>query len=383
MKKTFKQEGVAKNNNTPELSEKKKIYLFPTKKTKRIGAFFADLFVNLILSVLLFEGITGQVGKAITGFYSKSEQIDKYNKNKLDILYDNNLLFYEEDKEYSFNDNLKYSADLYVKYLSFDNSIEQYDVFTTFYTIRDYDNNKLKTKILDFGSEFFDSSKTFKNIYALKEEYSSAFMHKYAPNDEMSESAAKSYDKFVESFFVRFYQNIVLDINNNDLSSKEVDKSYKELISSVEEINLEINEMLVICSIIAAGLSSIILFLVVPFVDKKHRTIAEMILKIERIELSTLTYPSFKFQFSIFLVEFISNLITLMFVPMMSVTFTYLFTMPLLYIPSFVALLFNLVNLIVFLSNGLGKSFKEYLTHSIVCDSSTIDDYYKEIGYGK
>jgi len=104
-----------------------------------------------------------------------------------------------------------------------------------------------------------------------------------------------------------------------------------------------------------------------------------MILKIERVNLNDFSYLSHRLLFSTYLLSVISNAVGLMFVPLMSVEFATLFSFTLLVIVSAVSLVYLLINFVITLSNSLKKSLSEFLTHSLVVDTLTMDNYYKEI----
>ena len=121
----------------------------------------------------------------------------------------------------------------------------------------------------------------------------------------------------------------------------------------------------------------------IPFIDEKGRTLSERIMKIERVDIKDFSSINKKFKTSIFLFSLFLNLPILMFIPIMSLTFNALFSLSILFIPSVIGVIISLIEMCVFLFHPLKRGLKELSTHSLMCDSDTIDNYFKEIGYGK
>lgn len=363
--------------------EKKKIFIYPCKLGKMVLAFFGDFFITFILAVLLFEGLFIQIARPISNYNSKVDQVISLKHSRINILYQNKLLYYEsEETKFDFSKSLEYSADLYLKYFSFDENLVQYDVFKNYYIdYKKIDIDELNKIIKLQGEEYFVLEN---NAYVLKKEYKEAFSHKYIEGDEMSESAKKSYENFVNHYFLRVYDVMISDINVYDLKSIYVnDVTYNSLKKEIEIINNEINNMLVICAFSSYFVAILSVYLAFPLLNQKRRTPAEIIMKIERVDINNFKYLPKKFLISTFLFSLISNGSMIMFIPLMSIEFSKLFLLPMLTTVSIICLMFSLIEFVIILFNKLHRSLKELTTNSILCDSSTLDEYYKEMNYGK
>src|SRR5574344_1333158 len=361
--------------------EKKKVYIFPTKSVRRIGAYLADFLLMLIVGVLLLESLVLQIYRPLIGYYSMLDESSLISQKEVDLYYDNKILFYDSNEKYSFSKNLETTGDKYVSYLVGANNDSANDVFNTFFVnIRKYDKKYLNDLYLSYGADYFDST-SYKNdgYYPLKETYIDQFKHKFISGDEMSESAKTQYSEFISNVFLKIYSEIVSDIKTNNLYNENKTTSFLTYENRIKEINSSINNMYVYGSLISFMLSTFILYFFVPFIDKKGRTISFIILKIERIRLDNYEYLNHRLVFSTYLISLLTNAVGLMFIPLMSVEFATLFSFTLLVIISIVSLLFVLIYLIVLLSNSLKRGISEFLTHSLVVDALTMDNYYKEI----
>lgn len=366
-------------------TEKKKIYIFPTKSTKRIGAYLADFLLMIILGVLLLEGLILQIYRPVIGYYSMLDESSLISQKEVELYYDNKILFYNTTEKYSFSKNLKTTGDKYVSYLITSSSDQSSDVFNTFFiNIRKYDKKYLNNLYLKYGDKYYDST-MYKSdgYYPLKDTYIDEFKHKFISGDEMSEIAKSDYDDFINSSFLKVYSEVVNDIKQNNLYDERRTTSFLTYENRVKEINLSISNMYIYGSVISFVLSTFILYFFVPFIDKKGRTLSFIILKIERIRLDNYEYLNHRLILSTYLISLLTNAVGLMFLPLMSVEFATLFSFTLLVIISGISFIFVLVDLAILLSNNLKRGVSELLTHSLVVDASTMDNYYKEIENGR
>ena len=367
------------------IEEKKKVYIYPAKRIRRFGVFFADLFITLILGVLILEGLVLQIARPIISYSSLVDEMSNISQKELDLYYENEILYYEEDSKYSFSTNLETTSDNYISYLCNGNNLEYTDVINTYYVkIRSYsliDLNKL-IKENDTSLYFDDTSYNSNGTYHLKTEFVNQFKPNFISGDEMSENAKTQYDDFVNNYFLKMYSLIVSDIKINNLYNADKTTSFFTYENRMNSINSTIDNMFTISSIIAFILSTFILFFSIPFIDKKGRTIGEIVLKTEHIKLDGYDYLDKKRVFSSYLLSLISNSVILMFLPVLSINFSSLFSFSILVVTSVISLLYLLIDLGFLLFNQLNRSIKEFITHSLVVDKATMDEYYKEMNYG-
>lgn len=360
-----------------EKEEKTKVYIYQCKLSKRILCYLSDLFLTLILGVLIFEGICLQIGKPIINFDSKAKEIDEYSYARIDIFYNNHILFFDDENKYDFSKNIEYTSNLYTQNEVL-NSNEELDVFKNYFVnYKKGSNEELTNLIIEYGSDYFEAKETG---YSLKGQYIEEFKPKFITGDEMSEDASAHYDNYIKHFFLPFYDFMTTDIKENDITFNGV--SFLKLSNTIDNLNSSLNNLYVYSAMASYLLSITILSFVIPFIDKKGRTISQMILKIERIDKKEIRYLKRSFLGTIYLFDIFGFLPILMFIPIMSMSFSALFTLTNLWVPSLIGLLYVLINMFVMIFNKMNRSFKELLTNSIVVQSSVIDEYYKRIGYG-
>lgn len=343
--------------------------VYPTKKIKRVGVFFADFFVFLILSVLIFEGVTMQIVRPVTGLLDKMNSITEVQKNQTDIFYENKILFYKEDEKYSKEENYEYTCLLYTSNLLENENTEDYDIFKNFFIdVKHKDEQFIKQLISSIDNNYF-----FDENISFKQEYKNLFAPLFDSADTISTRGQEEYNKFYKNFFIGMYAEIGKEIENSDLVSSN-NYSYKDSVKRLDEITLEINNIYIASAISTFVGSSIIYFVVLPLILNGKKTLCEYLLHVERIDTNNFSYLSKKMFFSKSLIDVILNLAIIMFIPLMELDFRYLFYLTPLLSISVISLIFIIINFIVLLINSYNKSIKEIVTNSIVIDSLTYDN---------
>ena len=90
--------------------EEKTFDILPVKKGRRMLIYLADFFVVLIISMILFNIAVYPLSKLATGSQKKEDEAINYTRQRMDILYNNGLLFYEENEKYYYDGNLETTA---------------------------------------------------------------------------------------------------------------------------------------------------------------------------------------------------------------------------------------------------------------------------------
>lgn len=368
-----------------EIKSKKVIDIYPTKVSRRILVFFSDLLVLFICSVFLFEIVVNPIGKLASNYVNKVSEADQYSRSRNEILYDNELLFYKEDDKYNFVSNLDYTSELFLKYYVFDEKTLQNEViFHYFFTLKNKEVNYINELYLKYGSKYFN-----KDLYteigtlSFKEEYINLLSPYFIEGDELSEDGKNELYLFKENCFLNIYSEVIKDIIKNDLYGKNpnVTLSYNELSNKISEFDTYYRNLATINTYITFIISVGILYFLIPLLNKKGRTFSEIILKVERVNKPSLNYLNKRFVVVQGLFNMMNGLSILFLIPIISFGFSELFLLNLLFSVSFVSLIFVLIELIIMCFSKYVQSLKELATSSICCDTSTIDNYYKEKGY--
>jgi hypothetical protein len=87
----------------------------PMKASKRVLAWLADIFMVFILTVFIFEVAVLPIAKLTIGYSSILNSSEELAQQRSEILYNNEVLYYEEDKSESFSTSLEYTSELYLK----------------------------------------------------------------------------------------------------------------------------------------------------------------------------------------------------------------------------------------------------------------------------
>ena len=111
-------EEILKENEieNKERKEKQRIIIAPISFGKRILLFLADFFFLFMIAFTLYNAAVLPLSRVITSYNKKvNNYVDDFNL-KVDVLYENKLLFYEEDNnKYNFDKSIDFT---YKKFLS-------------------------------------------------------------------------------------------------------------------------------------------------------------------------------------------------------------------------------------------------------------------------
>ena len=86
---------------TENLNQEKQkvIEIYPVKVGRRVLAFLAEIFVCLILSIILFELCVFQISRLVIGYDKLVEDSETYQKGQYNILYQHELLYFDDTKQ--------------------------------------------------------------------------------------------------------------------------------------------------------------------------------------------------------------------------------------------------------------------------------------------
>ena len=369
------------------MEERNKIIdIYPTKLTRRLLVFLADTFIFLILAVFLFEMCAKPIFVSLPNFNNKFNEATKATSLRNDVLYENEILFYANEDAKNLGDSISYTSLMFLKYYTFDTNEDKYDVVYRYFVIlRNTEVEKVNKLYSTYGINYFDTTKfTEKGTYDFKDNVKNLIKPYFVHGDEVSKDGQTYIDDFKE-VFLSIYSGIISDIKVNDLRSvsnpKEVTfNQCSEIISSFDEYR---NNGITICVFIVFIFSWFILFFAIPFINYKGQTIGQIILKIEHIDLKRIDYLSKNFRVTKSMFDLLNSGCVILLIPSISYGFGKVFLLNVLFSVEIIALLFLIVELIFLLTNKFAKTLKELTTNSIVIDSSSMDDYYREMNYGK
>jgi uncharacterized RDD family membrane protein YckC len=374
------EENIIKEEN----NENKEFLIYPSKLSRRLLTFLADGFLAFILCIFLFEIVVLPLGKLSVNYGTKYSDYVNVINERYDFLYSNNYLFYEnENTKYSYNSNVEYTANEFIHYYAFDKdvSLKKYEIFENYYVNKKgldentFLQNKYKYESSDSFKKYFEIDlKTSPYTIQMRETYRNLFKPYFETENAISDAGKKEMTTFKSQFF----QGTFLGMTNDLYSSDNYIIGLNNDINTFKDYQ---NNLYIYCSYISFVLVVIILYLIIPLIDKKGRTVGKIIMKQEVINTNTLQNPHINLKISLFFLNTLESLSFLMFVPWISAGFSTLFSLVPLFYPSAIALLYCLISFVIACANTLNKSIKELVTFTMVVDSSLMDQYYIERGY--
>ena len=376
--------------NTEVKKESKIIEISPISKGKRVLLFLADFFLNFILTVFIYNMIVLQAGQAMTGYNDQLAEKFEVERERYDILYGNNILFYEEKsaeetEKYDINKNLGTTCRKFASYYVLGPSEVDIknEAINTYFTNIKNDRARLIEiyKKYDETHHFFIFSDDPLELPQLKDEYKEDFKPVFDPKDEPSETGAKNYNNFLNGFFLPAYSEVMSDINKNDLRLDGVTKSYLDLTKVMKDKEAYGKGLIIGSVYISYIISSLILFIGVPLIRKDGRTLAERIMKVE-----TLSFEGFKpLRISQVMMNsiyyFITGLAFVFIIPYPETALNEVFKLSELYVVSFTVGLFLIASVIFMLFDKYNRVLSDLCSRVLKFDSGTLDDILRAKGY--
>lgn len=374
----------------------KTVDIFPLGKGRRILTYLCDYVICLFTTFFLFNVMIYPISKAIGGYHDKYQEKGVCEKAKLDILYEYDLLFYKEDaSKYEFENNKAYTFDQFLMSWVLGDEmagVNRYDVVKNYWidiknNPNEYARNYYDSELTD--TFFFEYDENHFPI-ALKDQFKNDFRPYFVEGDEMSEAAKHNLEVFKNNFFISAYSSIFADIQYgnealhvpaSDLWSKDGTKSFNNLTNRVLEITKFQNITYISSTIASYVLAWLILFFIIPFFTKNHKTISMMFMKTETIKKETLFLMKKRDVILLSLYNLIANLHCLWLIPLAVVNFNYVFSLTPLLVVSLISFVYVIFSFIVLLFNAFNRTINDLLTQTLMISTDTLDEIYREKGY--
>lgn len=358
--------------------------IYPTKSSRRILVFFADILIFFISCLFLFEIICVPSMKAIIDYNSIMLQTNEYYANQDRILADNNILFLKQDGK-NYRDHIIYTSELYIEdYVMNPDNITKDVAKNYFVDVKKQSIDELNNIYSSIENDLFDNTKkTNIGTYQLKDKYITLLRPKFIEGDDLSEDGEKLFENIKNGFFLNLYGRVMSDVVKEDLISplKPNLLSYNTYTNRVKESSKKIDNGYVICSFVVFGVCSVIFYFLIPLVNHKGQTVSEMILKVERIDINNYDYLKRRFITVEGMINTLESTTIIFLMPVISMGFARVFSLSSLFSLSIVGAIFLIIQLIFLLANKFNRTIKELGTNSIAVDTSTMDEYYKVKGY--
>ena len=373
-----------------EEQEQKIIEISPLSKGKRFLLFLGDFFIAFIIAFSLFNLATFPLTKLI---FKTDDMYLKYQNNEKEanqLLIDNGFLFKEPNASVStFEESVNYTFKVFLSYYLYDEEVPDannpqsqyghkleneviYKYFTTELDeakyIEAFKQENEKHQMFEIGDNFASIS--------LKADYKAPLKMEF--EEQQNESKYTNTMKnmrdhvFARLFYLHVYQNI----QEKDFVRGSV--SYLSLMNDAKNISIELQWIAVVSSLITTGLAWGVVYLLVPLLNKDKRTLTMMVMKLDKVHVTNLApadnwvtviqsfyYLIFSLSFAIFL-------------PSVYLGISYVFNLPLLFVFTFVGLLFMIASGAFIIFNEYNRSGVDILSSAVIVPTSEIENMYQE-----
>lgn len=371
--------------------EKKYVDVLPLNKGKRMLVYLADLFLNFILSFLLINVAVMPIAKAVSNYTYKTALYNENVEIMHDILYGNKLVFVSPDyTKTEINPNIEYTFDCWLSYYVIDGEVSphakypQYghkienEVVSHYYKDIKGDVAPYVTLFNHYNENdhYFDESG---GQFTLKSINKAAVLPYFDEKDELTEEGKNIYNNIKSNVFMPLFSEVFTEINKNDLSYDG--HSYLKSQSIVTTVNTYRDHLLYYTVFITFVLSWGIYYLLIPLLNKNRKTLSMMMMRVERINVSRL-YICKRGEAAISaLYQLIANLFIVFFLPLTFVSFSYLFSLNVLFSFVMLSLVFNIVSMFFILFNSFNRSLSDIFSRSVMITTDKLDEIYRAKGY--
>ena len=330
--------------------------------------------------------------RAASGLFPVKQSIYLNNLDiRADILIGNKLVFDSGDVDKSdVQYNIDYTSDVFlsyyafseenpsnVKYAQFGHKAENQVLHNYFIDIL-HDEEKfisLFDKYNEKNGLFVRDQLTF----SLKPEVVEQVVPSFIKNESVS-SVGKTYISQIKNdVFLPMFSEIMDSIGKNDLTYGAF--SYKSTQSAILGFESYVRTLITYASIVTVFISTALLHVLVPFLNKSRKTLGMMIMRIERVNIRSFnhlrpgeTILSFVYQlFVVFLISF--------FIPMTTISFAEMFRIQLLFFMGIFTIFMMIINLIHLLFDGYNRTLFDRLLSCVYMSNGELDDIYRAKGY--
>ncbi|MBO6261397.1 MAG: RDD family protein [Bacilli bacterium] len=382
-------------NEEVTASSEKYVDIHPLTKGKRILVFLADFFIHFILSFLIFNIMVAPIGKVITNYEAKNDEHILLTLDMYDHYYNAKVLL--KDDSFDRTDvtaGVEYSYRCFLSYFVLDNeeSIDskhpQYgrkkenDVIYHFYKdIRNDEQTYIDSfKYYNAKDNYFVYDETTKE-FNLKKEVKNEIYSFYDPKDAMGDIGNKYYSAISKNVFNPLLAEVMKDIEKNDLHFAGEKRSFLDCKNRIKQLETYHENLMTISAIISHVVIWLVLFLILPIVRKDRKTLAMILMKIEKVNFYTLNHTSRAMVVLTSIYYLFATMLGIMFVPSLLVPFNNLFALHFLMYGSVFSIVLLLGSMFFILFNQYNRSLIDYLSNSLYLTSEEMDEIYRARGY--
>ena len=382
-------------NEEVTTSSEKYVDIHPLKKGKRILVFLADFFIHFILSFLIFNIMVAPIGKVITNYEAKNDEHILLTLDMYDHYYNAKVLL--KDDSFDRTDvtaGVEYSYRCFLSYFvldneeSIDNKYPQYghkkenNVIYHFYKdIRDDEKTYIDSfKYYNTKDNYFVYDETTKE-FSLKKEVKNEIYSFYDPKDAMGDIGNKYYSAISKNVFNPLLAEVMKDIEKNDLHFAGEKRSFLDCKNRIKQLETYHENLMTISAIISHVVIWLVLFLILPLARRDRKTLAMMLMKIEKVNFYSLNHTSRAMVVLTSVYYLFATMLGIMFVPSLLVPFNNLFALHFLMYGNVFSIALLLGSMFFILFNQYNRSLIDYLSNSLYLTSEEMDEIYRARGY--
>ena len=352
--------------------ETKELNINPVSKIKRILIHFADLLLTFIIGFTIVNTVVFPIGNKIIKLEDNIRLANQYHQERLNILYDNNLLFYDDaSNKYELNQSMQFTFDRYLEdcvyNIGANNAVDNY--FLNIINDKSLYLESYQLADADYG--FF----AIGNEVNLKDEYKTLFQPYFSSTDSLSKLGSEKIEIFKNKIFTNLYNFILKDISAKDLTATGTasSNSFNQVTLLLNNINNKISYYFSIGTIIGYLIAIIFYFILFPCFFGNRRTIGMVLMRVQLLNKNTLDVRS-RASLSInSLVAIPANMGLILFMPSITTGFEEIFSLPLLIPLVIIGILFVITSLIFMLFNTYNQSLSDYISNSVIISSDDFD----------
>ena len=351
----------------------------PISKWRRILLYLGELFVTFIISLTLFSAAFFPLAKVMTSYPKYQEQITTAQHEMNDVLLDNNLLISNPEKDkYDFNASIIYSANLFLVG-KVDKSNKNDFINHYFIEIRGKSKEHLAKIYRGIKSNVYFS--TVGDEILLKDEYVEEFAPLLDSRDSLTEAGKKDYNQFISGFYTVLFSSVTEDLlQSNEITEESPLYKYRASEAIGQKALKRQHMIAIITTYITHTITCLGLFLLVPLISKKGKTLTMMALRMNRVGNDNFMPLKKSERIIGFFINYIITLPLIMFVPCFYITFAALLSLYQLVFVSLITIFIVFVSMFFIIFSYLGRSLSDLATRSIIISNDDLDMIYSARG---
>ena len=375
-----------------EENKQKVVDILPIKKGRRMLVFLGDFFINFMLSFLLITIAVLPLGKVFTKYGDRNSKYTNDLVLRADILYENKVLFDSGKVDRSeIVYNASYTYYVYLSYFVYDienpdhvkfpqyGHKEENNIFRHYFIdlINDPDSYISLFDHYNSKNQYFERTDV---VVTLKPEYKSEILTFFDTSDKPTKSCKKYMSNIEKNIFYPMYSEMMTLIQKHDLKDSK-GHSYNKVNGDIKSFETYINNLAISTSLIAFTLSTSILHLLIPLLNKHRKTLTMMILKVERVDIRSLSLLKKGKTVLSFIYSLFSMLLITFFAPIGLLTIYEIFNISILFVLGLFSIAIILSSFVFLLFNRFNRTLFDYFTGTVMLTNDSLDEVYRSRGY--